>query len=122
MRAAARKRVAAAMFLLGQCTTFGFGVTPDPELGLAWYRRAAERGSREAEFELGEASAAGRAHQPRDMAEAVRWWRAAARQGHARAQLKLGHCHRWGEGVEENKPLALAWYRRAAALSERRHR
>ncbi|MBU3908452.1 MAG: sel1 repeat family protein [Gammaproteobacteria bacterium] len=113
-RAAARKRVAGAMFLLGQCTTFGFGVTPDPAVGLAWYRRAAERGNREAEFELAEAYAAGRAHLERDLEEAVRWWRAAARQGHARAQLKLGHCYRWGEGIEENKRLALAWYRRAA--------
>jgi TPR repeat protein len=101
------------MFLLGQCYTFGYGVTRDPEAGLGWYRRAAERGSREAEFELGECMAYGLGSGGRDLVEALRWWRAAARRGHGRARVKIGHCYRWGDGVAEDKALAVAWYRRA---------
>ena len=113
-RAAARKGLAGAMFLLGQCHTFGVGVTRDPEAGLAWYRRAAEQGSRDAEFEMGECHAQGVGLAGRDLEEALRWWRAAARRGHARARIKIAHAYRWGDGVAENKALALAWYRRAA--------
>lgn len=116
-RAAARKSQAGAMFLLGQCYTFGHGVTQDAETGMGWYRRAATLGSREAEFELGECFAHGVAGAT-DLSSALQWWRVAARHGHGRAQIKVGHCYRWGDGVRQNKATALGWYQRALAGGE----
>ncbi len=114
LHAAARKQVTGAMFLLGQCYVFGKGVERDTQIGLGWYRRAAESGNREAQFELGEWCAFGREGLTIDMPEAIRWYRLAARQEHLQAQRKLGHCYRNGDGVSENKVQAVAWYRRAA--------
>ncbi len=114
LRAAARKHLPGAMFLLGQCHVFGLGVVQDWQAGLGWYRRAAELGNREAEFELAEWHAFGRGGLPQDMPEAILWYRRAAEQGHVQAQRKLGHCYRNGDGIAEDKAQAVGWYRRAA--------
>jgi TPR repeat protein len=103
------------MFMLGQCHMFGLGVPADMKTGTNWYTSAADQGSREAAFELGEVHAAGRTGHGVDLVEALRWWRVAARREHARACLKVAHCYRWGDAVMQDKQLAFAWYGRAAA-------
>ena len=80
-RAAARKQVAEAMFLLGQCTTFGFGVTPDPEVGSGLV--SARGGARQprGRVRTGRSPCGRRGHLPRDLDEAVKWWRQRPRRG-----------------------------------------
>ena len=63
-----------------------------------WYRKAAERGSAEAQNNLGLMYALGRGV-AQDDAEAVKWFRKAAKQGYAPAQNNLGAMRRQGRGV-----------------------
>ena len=48
------------------------------------------------------------------MAEAVKWFRKAADQGFAPAQYNLGTSYYYGDGVEQDLPMAAKWYRKAA--------
>ena len=49
------------------------------------------------------------------MAEAARGYRLAAEQGDVDAQCRLGICYEFGgEGVEQDKEKAKAWYAKAA--------
>ena len=54
-------------------------------------------------------------HGRRDYVEALRWQRPIAEQGFAEAQFILGARYSKGHGVELNDPLAMEWYRKAAA-------
>jgi TPR repeat protein len=38
----------------------------------------------------------------------------AAQQGHTGAQNALGYCYKYGQGVPENMPAALIWFRKSA--------
>ena len=63
-------------------------------LAVHWYRRGAEQGDADAQFNLGVMYAEGEGV-ARDDAEARRWYRKAAEQGHADAQHNL---RVWGLG------------------------
>ena len=60
------------------------GVPEDKETAVWWYRRAAERGHKEAQCTLAVCYARG-IDVPRDNAEAVNWLRKAAVQGNGQA-------------------------------------
>ena len=45
-----------------------------------------------------------------DPAQAADWYRRAALKGYATAQRNLGLMYLNGEGVEQSRPLALAWF------------
>ena len=79
-----------------------------------WYRKAAEQGYVDAQYNLGVAYAHGEGV-PEDDKEAVKWFRKAAEQGHAGAQFKLGSAYFNGEGVLEDYVTAYAWWNIAAA-------
>ena len=59
---------------------------------MKWYRKAAEQGFAEAQYNLGVCYYHGLGVEP-DYSEAVKWWRQAAEQGHAEAQNNLGDCY-----------------------------
>ena len=63
-----------------------------------WYRKAADQGIAEAQFNLGVMYRDGQGV-TQDYAEAVKWFRKAADQGNADAQFNLGVMYRNGEGV-----------------------
>jgi hypothetical protein len=81
---------------------------------LAALKKAATRGDRRAQSQLGDHYDNGRGV-PTDHAEAVRWWRAAAEQGDAHAQVSLAGAYVKGEGVRANFGEAVRWWRKAAA-------
>jgi TPR repeat protein len=94
------KLIRAAAFLL--CTAVSAPVmAQDFDEGLAalqagdyaeaviWYRRAAEQGHAQAQYNLGFMYGSGLGV-PQDDAEAVNWFRLAAEQGLAQAQTHLG--------------------------------
>jgi hypothetical protein len=60
------------------------GLPQDRAEAAKWYRRAAEQGRANAQYNLGRMYATGQGV-PKDEAEMVKWWRAAAEQGHAAA-------------------------------------
>jgi len=85
----------------------------DYEEAAAWYRRAAEHGDANAQFNLGVCCANGQGVK-QDYEEAVAWFHRAAEQGNAEAQYYLGRCYEYGTGVEQDHEEAVTWYRRAA--------
>ncbi len=59
-----------------------------------WYRKAAERGDADAQFNLGVCYSKGESVK-QDRAEAAKWLRMAAKQGHAPAQKALEKYKSW---------------------------
>ena len=74
-----------------------------------WYRKAAEQGFAEAQYNLGVCYNNGHGI-TQDYKQAVRWYRKAAEQGHARAQHNLGASYVNGEGVLEDYVQAYKWF------------
>ncbi len=91
----------------------GPDVTRDPLLASASFRRAAEQGLADAQFNLtlfllnGEGA-------PPDYPQAAAWCRRAAKQGLTNAQDLLGLMYARGDGVPKNPVEALAWFQTAA--------
>ena len=67
----------------------GHGVPQDYAAAVSWYRKAAEQGDADAQYNLGVMYDAGQGV-PQDYAAAVSWYRKAAEQGYAGAQYNLG--------------------------------
>jgi len=74
--------------------------------------KAAEEGSRNAQFDLGVMYRNGYGIKQDDK-KAVEWWTKAAEQGHPRAQLYLGRMYDQGYGVNEDHEIAKSWYIKA---------
>lgn len=91
------------------------GLTRNPLEAAAWFRRAAEQGLAEAQFNLtlfllnGEGA-------PPDLPQAATWCRRAALQGLTNAQDLLGLMYARGDGVPKDPVEALAWFQTAAHL------
>ena len=80
---------------------------------IKWYRKAANLGHAESQFELAMMCRGGY-DIPVDYEEAAKWYLKAANQGHAYAQYHLGILYETGEGVAENFEEAIKWYFKAA--------
>lgn len=80
---------------------------------LSHWQKLAEKGSANAQFNLGAMYDNGDGV-PEDDAEAAKWYQQAADQGHINAQFNLGVMYANGEGVAENPVEAASWYRKAA--------
>ena len=78
-------------------------------LAFALYRRAAEAGLLEAEFNVAVMLDSGRGVTP-DATQAATWYARAATHGHRRAAYDLGQLYEAGEGVPRNADLARAWF------------
>ncbi len=100
-----------AMFNLGQAYKLGRALPKDEAQAREWFRRAAVKGHRPAQANLGIML-----FQAGEKAEAVRWLRAAADQDEMRAQYVLGVAYWNGDGAPRSLSLAYAYLTRAAAL------
>src|SRR5262249_59993469 len=79
-----------------------------------WYRRAADQGDQEAQWQLGRLYSAGQGV-PRNEVEAVSWYRRAAAQGDPEFQWQLGLKYLHGLGVPPDIVEAYLWLSLAAA-------
>ncbi len=81
-----------------------------------WYRKAAEQGIAEAQFELGRCLLKGLGDPEfhPDTDEGVKWVRKAVEQGYAKAQMQLGDLYENGYGVPQDIHEAIRLYRLAA--------
>ena len=114
LRAEANAGEVNSQVILGQWYALGLsGLPQDDAQAVALYRKAADQGHADAQFNLGYAYAYGQGV-PQDYAQAVAWYRKAADQGNAHAQNNLGHAYRNGQGVPQDYGEAVAWYRKAA--------
>lgn len=81
------------------------------DLDLAFYllREAAQKGSGDAQFELGECYAHGECGQTKNSVEAMRWYLAAAGNGHGEAARRLAKRYRQGDGAPQSESQAAHW-------------
>ena len=84
----------------------------DYKNAVEWYTKAAEHGSVDAQYCLGECYLCYIVVQ--DRKKGVAWLSKAAEQGHIKAQSRLGFCYYYGKGVEQNYEKAVEWYTKAA--------
>ncbi len=101
------------MLALGESYYNGEGRTRNYEEAAKCFRKAAEQGLADAQYNLGVCYDNGKGVDEDD-AEAVKWYRKAAEQGHAAAQFNLGFCFANGQGVQKDEAEAVKWYRKAA--------
>ena len=87
---------------------------------VALYRRAAEAGLPEAEFNVGVMLDSGRGTAT-DVAQAATWYARAAMHGNRRAAYNLGQLYEAGEGVPRNPELARAWFAASDLAAARAH-
>ncbi len=106
---------AAENFKIGYIYERGIGVAKDATEAFKWYRKAADAGLAEAQYNLGVLYYNGTGV-ARSAAEAARWFELAANQNLSEAQFNIGNAYRIGEGVTRNYASALSWYRKAALL------
>ena len=104
---------AVAMHSIGICYDHGTGVARDEREMAVWWRRAAEKGIIEAQFNLACCYRDG-AGVEKDVRTAVEWYRRAAVAGFAKAQNYLGLFYFAGKGVEKDEKAAFEWFYRAA--------
>lgn len=88
-------------------------VKQDHAQAMIWYRRAAEQGLANAQFNLGRMYANHKV-MGHDDTQAVIWYRKAAEQGHVGAQNNLGTMFYNGHGVTQDYSKALIWFEKAA--------
>ena len=107
-------KTAEEAFNIGYDYYFGKnGKQKDYSEAVKWYRKAAEQGYMDAQYNLGVCYEKGQGV-PQDYFEAVKWYRKAAEQGDMDAQYNLGYCYEEGQGVPKDYFEAVKWYRKAA--------
>ena len=87
---------------------------PQPDNELERYRRKAEQGDPEAQYQLALCYTNGKGTN-RDDAKAVEWYKKSAEQGYSFAQNYLGYCYQHGLGVTKDYATAFEWYKKSAA-------
>lgn len=111
-----------AQNLIGLAHKYGSFVRQDHSLSAHWFRKAAEQGFADAQFNLGRiygpSDGLYRRNRaaPEDYAEAARWLGKAAMQGYAPAQIKLGELYAaGGYGLDRDLVQAHLWTSLAAS-------
>ena len=87
----------AIQYILGWCCLYGKGIETDSDTALKWFRKAAEQGNADAQYEFGKSFAIifDKRLRKKEELEGVAWLRKAAEQGQKEAQYYLGHYLMW---------------------------
>ena len=91
------------------------GVKPDPARAMRYLRRAADKGSADAQYELADSFAKGNGCE-QNYKQANKYFEKAANQGNAKSCMRLADAYLNGYGVPMNKKLVAMWAERAANL------
>lgn len=143
LREKAEAREAQALYDLGSCFFYGYGITRDDEKALYYWQKAAEPGNACAMYAIGryydggvgipvdyeaaaEIAAHGQALLPHGLRngvkpnhqEAMIWLEKAANLQHVGAQIDMGRRLKWLENYQQN-PVAFQWFERAALSGNR---
>lgn len=104
-----------AHYLLGRLMVEGrAGLAQDPAAAVKHIRLAAEKGDRDAQYELSRLIGTGVGAE-KNVIEALDWLRKAAGQRHAEAQFRLGVAHARGMyNLRKDEAAAVEWLRLAA--------
>ena len=110
---------AVSNYELGMAYATGDTLEQDILKAFDHFTRSAQQGYAPAQYRLGVAYANGNGT-GKDLTKAVEWYEKSARQGHTIAQRSLAVIYLDGqESIEQNKPLALAWYNLLAETGNR---
>jgi uncharacterized protein len=90
---------------LGTAYLYGVGVKQGDFEAVTWYRRAAEQGLADAQYNLGHMY-----DQKQDYKEAIRLYEMSVEQGNKDGMVDLGWMYEHGEGVNKNLIKATALY------------
>lgn len=102
-----------ALTFIGNMYRRGEGVAQSYTEAVYWYSKAAEKGDKYAQYNLGVSYEYGYGI-TKSYPDAVYWYRKAAEEGMATAQDKLGVCYYNGNGVNQSSSDAVYWFRKAA--------
>jgi uncharacterized protein len=94
------------------------GVPAGCDDAVKWFRKAAEKGTRWGQLNLGLRYARGEGV-PQDYAEALKWFQKGAAQGDAMSEYYLGTLHEQGLGTAVDLAEACKWYGLAASQGVR---
>ena len=109
-----------AMVACGVILVEGFGVPPNEKEGIIWLRRAAEKGSSQAHYELASIYYTGITDiLEEDEVKAFLFFEKAAKQNHVAAMYMMAECLAEGEGIGKDMARAVPLFYEAA---ERGHR
>jgi TPR repeat protein len=111
-RLAAKQGIASAQYSLGMIYEMGLGVQEDINIAARWYHKAAKQNHDKAQHRLEKLF---------DKARIEEYRLAAEHNGHSQedAQYSLGLIYELGLGVEQNKDIAVKWYKKAAKKNHR---
>jgi len=96
---------------------FQSGITSGQKSWAEDLKRRAERGSAEAEYELGRAYIEGRVFK-QNTEEAVKWTRASAAQGFAKGEVNLAVMYYEGKWIPGDYAQSFVWNQKAAAQGD----
>ena len=125
MKHAAEGGLAVSQSTLGVCYMKGYGVLPDYEAGMEWFRKAADQGDengKKALMQYDTAEGWSRAARMElrtkdrkpDQEKAYRMMKRAAEAGLASAQDNLGLFYMSGIGIKADYQTGMEWFRKAA--------
>lgn len=100
-------------FSFARMYDWGNGITENRAQSAKWYRKAAEQGHLEAQYELA-GSYYYHIGEKFDVNEAMRWWHKSASNGNISSQHALGQLYQT-EGVRLDYTQSIKWYNKAAA-------
>ena len=93
---------------------FSKDTSSDDQIAIRWCKKSADQGFADAQYELGNAYAKGRAVELTET-HAANWFKKAADQGQRNAQYALGNAYSSGKGIALDLEAAAHWYQEAAA-------
>ena len=104
-----------AQYELGRMYLYGQWLPQSDIEAVKWFRKAADQGMAEAQYQLANMYAHGRGELAKDDTQAVAWLRKAADQGLADAQYTLGGMYALGKaGVVQDPVQSYIWIELAA--------
>lgn len=100
------------MWALALCYEHGRGIAPNPTAAVKWYREGANIGHASCQHSLGCKYMVGDLI-GKDEELAFDLFMKSAGQGNGLAMRDVGRCYQFGNGVDHNMTLAIAWYEKA---------
>ena len=103
-----------AQYRIGWMLLHGVGVPKDEAAARSWFKKSAQRGNKNARYQLAKLILGDSVSTPEEIAQAVEWLTQAAEDGSQHAQYALGKLYRDGESVESDRVQAVIWFSEAA--------
>lgn len=90
------------------------GLLIDEKKAAEWFRKAAEQGQAEAQYQLGLIYYTGNKSIKRNKTQAFSWFKKAAEQGYPAAENSVGNHYYLGEATKRDYDQAAVWYTKGA--------